>query len=79
MARDRVRQRREFVLVGWSASGSEPSLASSGSIVEFENDLIEQMQEAVARKHGFTVTSHKMELYRLCRICQRIGVAKSEA
>jgi Fur family ferric uptake transcriptional regulator len=42
-----------------------------GTIVEFENDRIEHMQESVARKHGFTVTSHKMELYGLCRACQR--------
>jgi Fur family ferric uptake transcriptional regulator len=42
-----------------------------GTIVEFENDRIETMQEAVARKHGFKVTSHKMELYGLCRNCQR--------
>jgi len=35
------------------------------------------MQDAVARKHGFTVTSHKMELYGLCRNCQR--GPKSEA
>jgi Fur family ferric uptake transcriptional regulator len=42
-----------------------------GTIVEFENDRIEQLQEAVARKHGFTVKSHKMELYGLCRDCQR--------
>lgn len=42
-----------------------------GTIVEFENDRIEQLQDAVARKHGFTVTSHKMELYGLCRNCQR--------
>jgi Fur family ferric uptake transcriptional regulator len=25
----------------------------------------------VARKHGFKVTSHKMELYGLCKDCQR--------
>jgi len=50
-----------------------------GTIVEFEDERIEQMQEAVARKHGFTVTSHKMELYGLCRNCQRLGKAKSEA
>ncbi len=43
-----------------------------GEIVEFENDRIEAMQDAVARKHGFKVTSHKMELYGLCRSCQRI-------
>jgi Fur family transcriptional regulator, ferric uptake regulator len=42
-----------------------------GTIIEFENDRIEAMQDAVARKHGFRVTSHKMELYGLCRACQR--------
>ena len=42
-----------------------------GTIVEFENDRIEALQEVVARRHGFRVTSHKMELYGLCRNCQR--------
>lgn len=42
-----------------------------GTIVEFENDRIEVLQDAVARKHGFKVASHKMELYGLCRSCQR--------
>lgn len=46
-----------------------------GLIVEFENDKIEAMQEAVARKHGFTVLSHKMELYGLCKSCQRAQAA----
>lgn len=41
-----------------------------GTIVEFENDRIEAMQEAVARRHGFRVVSHKMELYGLCKNCQ---------
>jgi Fur family ferric uptake transcriptional regulator len=53
-----------------------------GVIVEFENDRIEAMQDAVARKHGFRVTSHKMELYGLCRACQRAvdaGTAPSRA
>src|SRR3954451_20073818 len=31
-----------------------------GQIVEFENDRIEQLQDAVAKSHGFLVTSHKM-------------------
>lgn len=43
---------------------------SCGTIVEFENDRIEAMQDAVARRHGFKVTSHKMELYGLCKNCQ---------
>jgi len=42
-------------------------------IIEFENDRIEQLQEHVARRHGFKVTSHKMELYGLCRDCQRLS------
>lgn len=46
-------------------------------IVEFENDRIEQMQDEVARKHGFSVISHKMELYGLCRKCQRERPAES--
>ncbi len=42
-----------------------------GTIVEFENDRIEALQDRVARQHGFRVTSHKMELYGLCAECQR--------
>jgi Fur family ferric uptake transcriptional regulator len=43
------------------------------TIIEFENDRIEVLQDAVAKKHGFSVTSHKMELYGLCRNCQKLG------
>jgi len=42
-----------------------------GLIVEFENDEIEQLQLAVARKHGFRVTHHKMELYGRCADCRK--------
>lgn len=41
-----------------------------GKIVEFENDRIEALQNAVAEAHGFEVTSHKMELYGLCGDCR---------
>jgi Fur family ferric uptake transcriptional regulator len=44
-----------------------------GKIIEFENDRIEAMQDTVAKRHGFKVTSHKMELYGLCRECQRLS------
>ena len=39
-------------------------------IVEFENERIEELQDQVARQHGFTVTRHKLELYGLCRKCR---------
>jgi Fur family transcriptional regulator, ferric uptake regulator len=42
-----------------------------GSIVEFVEPRIEELQEQVAAKHGFVVTDHKMELYGLCRDCRR--------
>ena len=40
-----------------------------GKIIEFENDRIESLQDAVARKHGFTVVHHKLELYGRCAEC----------
>lgn len=44
-----------------------------GTIVEFENDRIEALQDAIALSHGFKVTSHKMELYGLCQSCQKLA------
>lgn len=43
---------------------------SCGTIVEFEDEQIEELQDAVARRQGFRVTHHKMELYGLCASCQ---------
>ena len=39
-------------------------------IVEFEDDEIEALQEALAHSEGFTLVSHKHELYGLCQECQ---------
>lgn len=41
-----------------------------GEIVEFENERIESLQGDVARKNGFQVQSHKLEIYGLCARCQ---------
>lgn len=51
------------------------------TIVEFENDRIESLQDKVAKRHGFKVTSHKMELYGLCAKCRQVGegLVRSEA
>lgn len=43
---------------------------SCGKIVEFENCDIERLQEEVARRNGFTITTHKLELYGLCAGCR---------
>jgi Fur family ferric uptake transcriptional regulator len=44
-----------------------------GAIVEFEEDRIEALQEQIAKRLGFRFTGHKMELYGICRNCQRRG------
>lgn len=41
-----------------------------GEIVEFENERIESLQALVARRHGFEVQSHKLELYGRCARCR---------
>lgn len=41
-----------------------------GKIVEFQNCDIERLQEEVARRNGFTIQTHKLELYGLCATCR---------
>jgi Fur family ferric uptake transcriptional regulator len=40
-----------------------------GAIREFEESAIETLQEKVARRLGFEVTSHRLELYGVCADC----------
>ncbi|MBI2602097.1 MAG: transcriptional repressor [Deltaproteobacteria bacterium] len=40
-----------------------------GIIQEFENDQIEVLQSKVAEDHGFTLTSHRLDLFGVCRGC----------
>ena len=44
-----------------------------GKIIEFENPKIEELQQAVAKRFGFQLSSHKMELYGLCADCIKRG------
>ena len=41
------------------------------SIIEFEDETIEKLQNEVAARHGFRINSHKMEIYGLCANCRR--------
>ncbi len=41
-----------------------------GGIEEFEEPLIEELQERIAERYGFTVRDHKHELYGQCRECR---------
>lgn len=44
---------------------------SCGTIVEFEDDTIEEDQKRVAALHGFELRSHRHELYGLCPKCRK--------
>ncbi|OHC73967.1 MAG: transcriptional repressor [Rhodospirillales bacterium RIFCSPLOWO2_12_FULL_58_28] len=35
----------------------------SGKVIEFQSDEIEALQEKIARKHGFKLAGHRLELY----------------
>ena len=40
-----------------------------GKIIEFNNCQIEILQEDIAKENGFTIHTHKLELYGLCSAC----------
>ena len=42
-----------------------------GIIEEFEEPEIESLQDLVAKKHGFVLSSHRHELYGVCASCQK--------
>jgi Fur family ferric uptake transcriptional regulator len=42
-----------------------------GLILEFENQRIEALQQDIAKQNHFKVQNHKLELYGLCKACQR--------
>ena len=42
-----------------------------GRTVEFEHPLIEKYQLEICEQHGFTLKSHRMELFGLCNECQK--------
>lgn len=38
-----------------------------GKIIEFESQAIEKLQEDMAKRHGFTLERHRLELYGHCQ------------
>jgi len=42
-----------------------------GKIIEFHNESIENLQKEVADHHGFKMTSHKLDLFGICKECQK--------
>ncbi len=42
-----------------------------GKILEFENDEIERLQDAEARRHDFKIVYHSLKLFGFCGECQK--------
>lgn len=40
-------------------------------IIEFADDVIENRQVEIAKKHGFTLNDHVMNIYGICENCQK--------
>jgi Fur family ferric uptake transcriptional regulator len=40
-----------------------------GKIIEFEDEAMESLQEKIAKRHGFSIFHHRMELYGYCGPC----------
>ncbi|MBX3519872.1 MAG: transcriptional repressor [Xanthobacteraceae bacterium] len=36
---------------------------NSGSVIEFRSEEIERLQEEIARRHGYKLVGHRLELY----------------
>lgn len=48
-----------------------------GGIQEFEEPLIEQLQDRIAARYSFDVQHHKHELYGLCAECQKTKAGRA--
>ncbi len=40
-----------------------------GKIIEFEEEAMESLQKKIAKRHGFSIFHHRMELYGYCGGC----------
>ncbi|MBL8843721.1 MAG: transcriptional repressor [Planctomycetes bacterium] len=40
-----------------------------GHVIEFQEERIEQLQEQVAKEHGFRITSHSLRIFGTCKKC----------
>jgi len=39
------------------------------TIIEFEDETIERLQQEIAKRHGFLLTNHRMQLCGICPAC----------
>lgn len=42
-----------------------------GTIAEFSDDMLEEIERSVTKKHGFQVTDHDLRVYGYCKNCRK--------
>ncbi len=42
-----------------------------GSIIEVNEDLLEELENRVSKKHNFTVTDHQLKIFGVCEQCNK--------
>jgi Fur family ferric uptake transcriptional regulator len=45
-----------------------------GTVVEFSHERFERMLPIIADEYGFQPERHRLEIYGVCRACQRRGL-----
>lgn len=50
-----------------------------GKVVEFSNERLERMKVLIAEEYGFRPHHHRLEIYGLCKACQRRDVLTLES
>lgn len=43
-----------------------------GSIIEFKEDLLDEIESRVSKKHNFTITDHQLKIFGVCSRCGEI-------
>ena len=43
-----------------------------GAIIEFGDETMERLQEAITRRHGFVMESHRLEIFGMCARCAKL-------
>jgi Fur family ferric uptake transcriptional regulator len=62
---------RKFEHVLGHAHHDHMICTSCGAIIEFRDDELERRQDVAARRHGFSIASHSLKLYGVCRACAK--------
>ena len=44
-----------------------------GKVISFRDDLLEELEEKIARTTGFSVVDHEVKLYGYCKECKEFG------